>query len=74
MTSLKFVLCYFLTSGVETSFQIFNVFWQVVLVLKLKVDLWCVAATADSGCPDKKFFKLYKSSGSFTHCSHLSHI
>lgn len=60
MTSLKFILCYFFTSGVATSFQIFNLFWQVVSVLELKVDLWCVAATADGGSPNRKFFKLHK--------------
>ena len=60
MTSLKFVLCYFFTSGVATSFQIFNLFWQVVSVLELKADLWCVAATADGGSPNTKFFKLHE--------------
>ena len=67
MTSLKFVLCYFLTSGVATSFQIFNLFWQVVSVLELKVDLWCVAATADGGSPNRKFFKLHKGLQDLSH-------
>ena len=39
MTSLKFVLCYFFTLEVATSFQIFNLFLQVVSVLELKVDV-----------------------------------
>ena len=60
MTSLKFVLCYFFTSGVAISFQIFNLFWQVVSVLELKADLWCVAATANGGSPNRKVFKLHE--------------
>ena len=60
MISLKFALCYFFTSGVATSFQIFNLLWQVVSVLEHKVDLWCVAATADGMFLNRKLFKLHE--------------
>lgn len=60
MTSLKFILCYFCTSGAATSFQIFTLFWQVVAVLELKVNIWCVAAIADGAATNRKFFKLHK--------------
>ena len=60
MTSLKFILCYFFTSGAATSFQIFTLFWQVVSVLEFKVDVWCVAAIADGASTNRKIFKLHK--------------
>ena len=54
--SLKVVLCYFFTSGFATSFQIFHLFWQVVSVLELNVNLWVVGATQAVVPQQENFF------------------
>ena len=57
-TDLNHVIAYFFTGNV-TSFQQMPLFWRIVSVLELSVDLWICAAVNDGASPYRKFFRLH---------------
>ena len=59
-TDLKHVIAYFFTGNV-TSFQLMPIFWNVVSVLELALNLWVCAAVNDGASPNRKFFRLHSS-------------
>ena len=53
------VIAYYFTENV-TSYQIMSMFWKIVGVLDLSLNLWViVAAVNDGASPNHKFFELH---------------
>jgi hypothetical protein len=53
------VIAYYFTENV-TSYQIMSMFWKIVGVLDLSLNLWViVAAVNDGASPNYKFFELH---------------
>ena len=57
-TDMKHVIAYFFTGNV-TSFQLMPLFWRIVSVLELALNLWVCAAVNDGASPNRKFFRLH---------------
>lgn len=57
-TDVKHVIAYFFTGNV-TSFQLMPLFWRIVSVLEISVNLWVCAAVNDGAFPNRKFFRLH---------------
>jgi hypothetical protein len=57
-TDLKHIIGYYFTGNV-TSFQIMPIFWKIVSVLELSLNLFVVAAINDGASPNRKFFNLH---------------
>lgn len=57
-TDLKHVIAYYFTGNV-TSFQLMPIFWRIVSVLEVSLNLWVVAAVNDGASPNRKFFRLH---------------
>ena len=57
-TDLKHVIAYFFT-GNATSFQLMPLFWRIVSVLEMSLNLWVCAAVNDGASPNRKFFRLH---------------
>ena len=57
-TNVKHVIAYFFTGNVS-SFEIMPIFWKVVSVLELVLNLWVCAAVNDGASPNREFFRLH---------------
>ena len=57
-TDLKHIIGYYFTGNV-TSYQLMPMFWKIVSVLEVAVNLWVVAAVNDGASPNRKFFNLH---------------
>ena len=57
-TDLKHIIRYYFTRNV-TSFQLMPIFWKIVSVLEVSLDLRVVAAVNDGASPNRKFFNLH---------------
>jgi hypothetical protein len=57
-TDLKHIIAYFFTRNV-TSFQIMPLFWRIVAVLEVSLNLHVCAAVNDGASPNRKFFRLH---------------
>ena len=57
-TDIKHVIAYYFTENV-TSYQLMSVFWKIVGVLELSLNLWVIAAINDGASPNRKFFELH---------------
>ena len=57
-TDMKHVIAYFFTGNV-TSFQLMPLFWRIISVLELALNLWVCAAVNDGASPNRKFFRLH---------------
>ncbi len=57
-TDLKHIIGYYFTGNV-TSIQIMPIFWKIVSVLELSLNLFVVAAINDGASPNRKFFNLH---------------
>ena len=57
-SDLKHVIAYYFTENV-TSYQLMSLFWKVIGVLELSVNLWVCAAVNDGASPNRKFFDLH---------------
>ena len=57
-SDLKHVIAYYFTENV-TSYQLMSLFWKVVGILELSVNLWVCAPVNDGAPPNRKFFKLH---------------
>lgn len=57
-TDLKYIIGYYFTGNI-TSFQIMPIFWKIVSVLEVSLDLRVVAAVNDGASPNRKFFNLH---------------
>ena len=57
-SDLKHVIAYYFTENV-TSYQLMSLFWKVIGVLELSVNLWVCAAVNDVASPNRKFFDLH---------------
>ena len=58
-TDLKHIIGYYFTRNV-TSFQLIPIFWKIVSVLELSLNLWVIAAVNDGASPIRKFFNLHQ--------------
>ena len=66
-SDLKHVIAYYFTENV-TSYQIMSIFWKVVGVLELSVNLWVCAVVNDGASPNRKFFQLHAKYMSGSNC------
>ena len=57
-TDFKHIIGYYFTCNV-TSYQLMPMFWKIVSVLEVAVNLWVVAAVNDGASPNRKFFNLH---------------
>ena len=57
-SDLKHVIAYYFTENV-TSYQIMSMFWKVVGVLELSLNLWVIPTVNDGASPNRKFFELH---------------
>ena len=57
-SDLKHVIAYYFIENV-TSYQLMSLFWKVIGVLELSVNLWVCAAVNDRASPNRKFFDLH---------------
>ena len=57
-TDLKHVIAYFFT-GNATSFQLMPLFWRIVSVLEMSLNLWVCTAVNDGASPNREFFRLH---------------
>lgn len=57
-TDLKHIIGYYFTGNV-TSYQLMPMFWKIVSVLEISVNLWVVATVNDGASPNRKFFNLH---------------
>ena len=57
-TDVKHVIAYYFTENV-TSYQLMSVFWKVVAVLELSLNLHVIAAVNDCASPNRTFFNLH---------------
>ena len=57
-SDLKHIIAYYFTENV-TSYQLMSVFWKVVGVLELSINLWVCGAVNDGASPNRKFFDLH---------------
>jgi hypothetical protein len=66
-SDLKHVIAYYFTENV-TSYQLISVFWKVVAVLELSLNLLVIAAVNDGASPNRKFFNLHAKCASGLNC------
>ena len=57
-SDLKHVIAYYFTENV-TSYQLMSLFWKVIGVLELSLNLWVCGAVNDGASPNRKFFDLH---------------
>ncbi|XP_028413907.1 uncharacterized protein LOC114536754 [Dendronephthya gigantea] len=57
-SDLKHVIAYYFTENV-TSYQLMPLFWKVVGVLELSLNLWVCAAVNDGASPNRTFIDLH---------------
>ncbi|CAB4003821.1 Hypothetical predicted protein [Paramuricea clavata] len=57
-TDVKHIIAYFFTGNV-TSYQLMPIFWKVVSILELSLDLWVVGLVNDGASPNRKLFNLH---------------
>ena len=57
-TDFKHIIGYYFTGNV-TSYQLMPMFWKIVSVLEVAVNLWVVGAVNDGASPNRKFFNLH---------------
>ena len=57
-TDLKHIIGYYFTGNL-TSYQLMPMFWKIVSVLEVAVNLWVVTAVNDGASPNRKFFNLH---------------
>ena len=57
-SDMKHIIAYYFTENV-TSYQLMSVFWKIVGVLEVTLNLWVIAAVNDGASPNRKFFELH---------------
>ena len=57
-SDMKHIIAYYFTENV-TSYQLTSVFWKIVGVLEVSLNLWVIAAVNDGASPNRKFFELH---------------
>ena len=57
-SDMKHIIAYYFTENV-TSYQLMSVFWKIVGVLEVSLNLWVIAAVNDGASPNRKFFELH---------------
>ena len=66
-SDLKHVIAHYFAENV-TSYQIMSIFWKVVGVLELSLDLWVCAIVNDGASPNRTFFQLHAKYMSGSNC------
>ena len=62
---ISFSLANFAASGI-TAFQLFPIFWRVVVILEITCSLKVIAAVADEASPNRMFFRMHSVSLNFS--------
>ena len=57
-SDMKHIIAYYFTENV-TYYQLMSVFWKIVGILEVSLNLWVIAAVNDGASPNRKFFELH---------------